>query len=110
LEFGETLENCAKRGVLEEAGIKIESVSQVAYTNDFFPEANKHYVTLFVMAAHISGEAQECEPEKCGHWHWVNWKDLPKPHFSPIEHLLEQGFEFSAHLCPNPPEYASVNA
>jgi ADP-ribose pyrophosphatase YjhB (NUDIX family) len=46
LEFGETVEQCAAREVLEETGLDIEVVARGPYTNDMFPEEGKHYVTL----------------------------------------------------------------
>lgn len=91
LEFNESVEDCARRETLEEAGIQITNLRDFAFTNDFFPEADKHYVTLFVLADYLSGTPQILEPDKCGGWEWFEWDDLPKPLFLPINNLLKKG-------------------
>ena len=88
LEFNESVEDCARRETLEEAGIQIANIRDFAFTNDFFPEDNKHYVTLFVLADLLSGTPQVLEPDKCGGWEWFDWDELPSPLFLPIENLL----------------------
>ena len=45
LEFGETVEQCARREVMEEAGISIRDIRPGGYNNDVFIDADKHYVT-----------------------------------------------------------------
>ncbi|MGC1176848.1 MAG: NUDIX domain-containing protein, partial [Candidatus Saccharimonadales bacterium] len=63
LEFGESWEACAKREVLEEAGIVIENVRFLAATNDLFPADKKHYVTIWVECDWKSGEPTLTEPD-----------------------------------------------
>ncbi|MBA2880236.1 8-oxo-dGTP diphosphatase [Desulfosalsimonas propionicica] len=92
LEYGETVEACAAREVKEETGLDIHSITRGPYTSDVFPEAGKHYVTLFVTARSGSGEAQICEPARCAAWQWFDWSDLPEPLFPPLASLLETGF------------------
>lgn len=92
LEFGESIEDCASREVLEEAGVKITNIRLGPYTNDIFSVEEKHYVTLYVIADYQSGELTVCEPEKCEQWDWFNWNNLPQPLFLPIENLLKQNF------------------
>jgi hypothetical protein len=41
-------------------------------------------------------EPQVTEPDKCYEWKWVPFSDIPKPWFSPLQTLLESGFEPSA--------------
>lgn len=92
LEMWESVEDCAKREVLEETGLVIENLKKVAFTNDMFPEEEKHYITLFVTADYKSGEVELKEPEKCDGWKWVEWNNLPEPLFLPIINLLKEGF------------------
>jgi len=92
LEFGETIEDCAKREVLEETGLSITNIRLGPYTNDIFSLEEKHYVTLYVIANYQSGELTICEPEKCEQWDWFEWNNLPQPLFLPIENLLKQKF------------------
>jgi 8-oxo-dGTP diphosphatase len=92
LELFEAIEDCAKREVFEETGLSIGNIEHAAFTNDFFENESKHYVTLFVTATHEAGEAEVREPEKCETWDWFSWRRLPRPRFLPLEHLLAQGF------------------
>ncbi|APD08003.1 8-oxo-dGTP diphosphatase [Flavobacteriaceae bacterium UJ101] len=90
LEFGETEFETATREVKEETDLNIENLQKYGYTNDFFEEENKHYITLFVKADWKSGEPKRMEPEKCSEWRWERLDNLPKPLFLPIENLLKQ--------------------
>jgi len=90
LEFGETVEVCARREVEEEAGIKIRNIIPNGFTNDVFIDADKHYVTLFVSAEYDSGELMVMEPDKCEQWRWFQWSRLPQPLFLPIRNFLKQ--------------------
>lgn len=90
LEWGETLEACAKREVAEETGLVITNICHAAFTNDIF-EA-RHYATLFVRADWGFGEPRVLEPDKCLEWRWVGWNELPFPRFLSLENLLSQGY------------------
>jgi 8-oxo-dGTP diphosphatase len=92
LEFGESVEQCAAREVLEETGLAIQFISHGPYTSNVFAAENKHYVTLFVVAHWLSGEPQLLEPNKCSSWHWHRWSELPRPLFPPLTSLLATGF------------------
>lgn len=92
LEFGETPEQCAIREVFEEAGIGISNAVRVAFTNDILEKEQKHYVTLYIASDYAGGDVRVMEPDKCEEWRWVDWDDLPRPLFIPIENLLRQGY------------------
>lgn len=96
LEFGETVEDCARREVMEEAGISIRDIRPGGYTNDVFIDADKHYVTLFVTSEYDSGELVVMEPDKCEQWQWFQWSDLPQPLFLPIRNFLKWHPDLSA--------------
>jgi 8-oxo-dGTP diphosphatase len=91
-EFGESFEQTARREVLEETGMEIKNVRFGAVTNDYFPEEDKHYVTIWVLSDWASGEPQICEPEKCLRQAWRTFDTLPTPYFIPLEHLLQSQF------------------
>ncbi len=95
LEFNESIEDCARREVLEETDLHIENIRHCAFTNDLFQQEQKHYVTLFVMADHSHGQLALMEPDKCEQWDWFDWDDLPKPKFLPLVNLLKQGFKLT---------------
>lgn len=92
LEGNEAVEDCAIRETEEETGVKIKNIRKATYTNDIFTKEGKHYVTLFVVADHDSGDAKVMEPEKCERWDWFEWDDLPYPLFVPVANLVEDGF------------------
>jgi 8-oxo-dGTP diphosphatase len=96
LEFGESIEQCARRETLEETGLRLHSISHAAFTNDIMRSEGKHYVTLFVRAVAEPGEAQVLEPQKCLGWEWFPWSELPAPLFLPLQNLLAQGYIPSA--------------
>jgi 8-oxo-dGTP diphosphatase len=92
LEYGESIENCAEREVLEETGISIRDLQYGPFTNNVFESEQKHYVTVFVLAKRGSGVVETKEPEKCEGWEWFDWSNLPEPLFSPLETLRRQSF------------------
>ncbi|KAK8197976.1 7,8-dihydro-8-oxoguanine triphosphatase NUDT15 [Phyllosticta capitalensis] len=80
LEFGEKLEECAAREVLEETDLDI-SQSDIRFltaTNSVWKDEGLHYVTVF-MTAVVSGDKIEpkiMEPEKCDAWKWIKYEEL----------------------------------
>ena len=98
LEFGESLEECAIREVLEETGLVIKKPNFLAITNDIFKEEGKHYVSIF-MKAHLSdGQiVQNLEPHKVENWEWFHINDLPNHLFLPLRHL-SSGFAYGQTL------------
>ncbi|MCG6892867.1 MAG: NUDIX hydrolase [Desulfobacteraceae bacterium] len=104
LQFGESIQRCAQREVLEETGIVVDSVRNVAFTNDVFTDEHLHYVTLFVMAEKWSGQPAVLEPAKCMGWSWFDWADLPTRLFLPLRNLIKQGFVLSKSLCVGEPK------
>lgn len=92
LEFGETVEDCAVREVLEETGLSIQVVGRGPYTSDLFAEEQKHYITLFVEALSESGDPEIHEPSRCLAWQWFDWSALPKPKFLPLASLHQSGY------------------
>jgi mutator protein MutT len=102
LEYGESIEACARRELFEETGLSIDNFRLGPFTNDIFEKEKKHYVTLFIIADQTSGEAQVKEPHKCERWAWFKWSEMPTPHFLPIVNLLKLDFTI-----PAPPSAAT---
>lgn len=86
LHFGETFEDGAKREVLEETGIKINSAKVIAINNDIVETA--HFVTIGLLAEDFDGDAKVMEPDEITQWKWFDLKDLPKPLYFPSEKVL----------------------
>ena len=98
LEFGESVEECAKREVFEETGLLVTNVRYGPFTNDFFRDEQKHYVTLFTLADYSGGVEEVREPEKNDCWSWYRWDELPQPLFLPIRNLLKLGMDLKTLL------------
>lgn len=92
LEYNETLQDCVKREVFEETGLRVDNLKPGPYTQDFY-DNGKHYITLFWMAEVVGGHLENKEPNKCEGWHWFDWEKMPEPLFLPIQNLLKQGFQ-----------------
>jgi 8-oxo-dGTP diphosphatase len=92
LEFGESFEDTAKREAKKETDLEITNVRFGAVTNDFFPEENKHYITIWVISDYLSGQARITEPDKFIDQAWRNFEDLPSPLFLPWKQLLASEF------------------
>ena len=101
LEFGESIEDCARREVLEETGLMIGALQRGPYFSNVFAAERSHYVTLFLIAEEVHGEAQALEPEKCAQWFWFHWSALPVPLFPSLQHLVASGFDPARIACGN---------
>ena len=99
LEFGETLEECAHREVMEETGVVVKNIKRATFTNDIFVAENKHYITIFMVAEYDSGNVQTCEPDKCEGWEWCDWSDvLQRSCMLGIQNLVKQDFNLKNYF------------
>lgn len=89
LEFGESFEDCAKREVMEETGMKIKNIRFVAITNNIFKKEKVHSITVWLDSDWVSGQPQILEPHKFKDQKWHTFKDLPTPLFAPWKELKE---------------------
>jgi 8-oxo-dGTP diphosphatase len=93
LEFGETIEECARRELMEETAVEIRKLRTGPYTNDLFSADERHYISLFVIADEVIGEPRIMEPEKATTWQWFEWDRLPEPLFLPLRNLKAGGYD-----------------
>ena len=93
LEYGESVEDCARREALEETNLLLKDLRPGPYTNTVFEAEQRHYVTVFVLAAPAGGALRNMEPEKCEGWVWCAWSNLPEPLFAPLAELRNRGFD-----------------
>lgn len=92
LEFGEMIEDGARREVEEETGLHITDVKVAGITNDIFEEERKHYVTIWVISRWKNGEPQIKEPDKLLDLAWHDFSTLPHNLFLPWKQLLSSDF------------------
>ena len=92
LEYGESVEDCARRELREETSLELGPITLGPYTNDLFPEVEQQYLTAFVLAYDSVGEPRNLEPHKCEGWAWFGWEELPAPLFAPMRSLIASGF------------------
>ncbi len=73
-DFGETLEECVRREVLEETGLKVGKIELISLADElkYIESDGKHFVNIGFKAEYIGGEPDIKEPEKCMEWKW--WK------------------------------------
>lgn len=81
LDMYETFEDGILREVREECGenLKINNIKFLAVSNSPSPEKSKHYVTIYMVAQYVSGEA-ESVGDHTG-WEWFDLNNLPTPLF-----------------------------
>ena len=89
LEFGEEVEECSKRELLEETGLQALSLHRGPWVSDVI-EGDKHYITLFVFVNEFKGNLQLLEPDKCEGWSWFEGHALPSPLFPPVASLFKK--------------------
>eukprot|EP00249_Psilotum_nudum_P007860 c20871_g1_i1 orf=162-584(+) len=99
LDFGESLEECAAREVMEETGLSIKNIRFAWVTNCVMRNEVQpsHYVTIFMRAeqSNVADEPQNLEPDKCDGWDWVEWPHIPQPVFMPLQSLIDSGYMLS---------------
>ncbi len=89
LEFGETLEECATREVLEETGLKVKSLKFLCLNNII--EYGHHYVDIDFLAE-VKGEPKVMEPDRVESWDWYGKDHLPSPLFKAVELAIKSYF------------------
>ena len=95
-EYGENFIPSAIRELEEETGLKTkpENCKFLGVTNDYFPEDEKHYVTVYVLCKDIQGEPQTMEPDKSEGWKWFSTTELPTPLTQTLTNFIRQiGFD-----------------
>ena len=97
LEFGESPEECATREAMEETGVKISNPRLLALTNDYFPEKEKHFITIWMTSDWISGEPSCTAPEESTEVSWFDYEHLPEPLFLCLENLIQIGAHPKGH-------------
>lgn len=92
LEFGETIIDCALREVMEETGLIVSNPTIATFSEDFYADEGKHYVTFLVTVDWTAGEPEVKEPDKCLGWDWYQYEQLPAPLFLSMQNMVDNGY------------------
>lgn len=81
LEYNENIENCAKRELYEETGMRCKTfiINNVVSQ---FQDGGKNYLQIGVIAKNPTGVPKVMEPEKCYELKWFHLNKLPKSIFT----------------------------
>ena len=99
LELFESWEECGRREVLEETGLKINTsdLRLLKVINSVDRETNAHYVSVFFACSYPEEQRTvNCEPGKCKGWEWWSYGTMQsrkKELFLPIYDLQESHHE-----------------
>ena len=81
LEFGETLQECAKREAHEEAGVGVTNLRLLCISSIIVED--QHWIDVEFLGEIASGEPQTTAPDELMDWTWFQIDQLPDPIFEP---------------------------
>ncbi len=83
MDYGEDPLAAVIREVKEETAINLlkENVGFATWKNEFFPENEKHYVSLVFFALEHFSDPKVVEPTKCKEWKWFDPEEIPENTF-----------------------------
>ena len=87
LEWGETLEECARREAREELGVAVGDLQFLCISNII--SYGRHYVDVEFLGDIGEQEPQLAEPEAFSISGWFPLDDLPQPLFEAVRYALE---------------------
>jgi 8-oxo-dGTP diphosphatase len=87
LEFGETLQQCARREAREEAGIEITNLRLLCISSIIVED--QHWIDVEFLADIVAGEPHAAAPDELTEWAWYPLDQLPGPIFEPAALAIE---------------------
>lgn len=79
VQFGEALEDTARREVWEESGLSVHKLRLLCVSN--IREYDRHYIDFEFLAEDTDGEPKVLEPQWTESWAWYSLDELPEPLF-----------------------------
>ena len=87
INFGEKIQDSAKRELEEETGLKPKQLKVVSIGNEIVKD--NHFVTIGFLCEDFEGEPRVMEPDEIVEWKWFPINKLPEPIFPPTMKLLK---------------------
>ena len=88
LEFGETLEDCARREALEELGVEVGELRVLCLSN--IVAYDRHYVDVeFLGDIGDQDPVPQAGDGSCDEFGWFPLRDAPQPLFEPMRLAIE---------------------
>lgn len=87
LEWGESLEACARREAREELGVEVGRLQFLCVANII--AYGRHYVDIEFLGDIGDQEPRLAEPEAFSRCGWFPLDDLPQPLFAPVRYALD---------------------
>ncbi|VVB79822.1 ADP-ribose pyrophosphatase [uncultured archaeon] len=86
-DYGESFEEGTAREVLEETGIKLNSIEMIGVNSDINEHA--HFITLGFLSEDFEGDPKVMEPDEITEWQWFDLNNLPQNMYFPSTKVLE---------------------
>lgn len=87
LEFGETLQDCARREAGEEAGIEVTNLRLLCISSIIVDD--QHWIDVEFLGDIAAGEPYVAAPDELTEWAWFPIDQLPGPIFEPAAYALK---------------------
>lgn len=89
LDAGESPDACAAREVQEETGVEVANVRFLGVTNDVFDAEGRHYITVWMEADYLSGDATVRAEHEMSEVRWCRSDALPANLFLSLRNLVD---------------------
>jgi len=96
IEYQETLEQTARRELIEEADITARNFELACVSSDFWPQFKWHYVNFTMIADYVGGTPVVREPDRFESWSWMSWTDVVSQKDrcgTPLRNSIDLGFD-----------------
>lgn len=78
VEFGESVKKAVERETKEEAGVTVEAIRELDFTETISEDGATHWIALGYLAKYVSGQPVNVEPDKHDEIKWFPIDNLPE--------------------------------
>lgn len=92
IDYGEDPLITLPREIKEETtmGVEASDLEFLTWMNKFFPDDEKHYISLVFLVKGAAGVPIATEPDKCKKWSWFDPNDIPNNTFWACKENIEK--------------------